>query len=159
MAFKVLLSDFSKVLIFPKDSSYTGTLNALFKDAVQGEKKDFWSLYALNQELLDFYQKLIDQHQLVCAIWTSGTLQRSPELAEYLSPVFDHDYSVVDLKVAKSEPQAYKLLATELQVTPEEMIFIDDSLSNVEAAGEAGVSAIQFQNTNQAKVDLEKLLS
>jgi len=63
-----LLSDFSRVLLRPKDKAYTGGLNALHKRLL-AELRGTYSIfdhYELNEELLDFYpileRKIFSEH-------------------------------------------------------------------------------------------------
>ena len=51
---KVILSDFARVILFPKDKSYPGRLDELqAKLNNQSEGHNFFDYFELNQELLD----------------------------------------------------------------------------------------------------------
>lgn len=150
--FKVLLSDFSQVILFPKDLSYQGSLNDLFK--AEGHSVSFFHLYTVNQELLDFYQQLKDKHGLRIVMFTTGTVQNNPEVQPLLTPVFEKIFTAATLPYTKKEAAAYTLIAQELGVDPAEVVFIDDSMSNIFAAREAGLTALQFRSTSQAKAEI-----
>ena len=94
---------------------------------------------------------------MTCAIWTSGTVHRTTEVKELLDPIFDYDFSVSEIGLAKTDSRVYKLLAQKLKVKPEQIIYIDDNLMNLEAAREAGVKAIQYMNNKQIISEIEKL--
>jgi len=49
-----------------------------------------------------------------------------------------------DIKFSKPHPQAYEHVIEKMQVQPEDCIFIDDQLKNVEAARAAGMHAIHL---------------
>ncbi len=74
--------------------------------------------------------------------------------------IFEHFPVVLfsyQVKVAKPDPQAYLLLAKELGVVPQEMVFVDDLETNIEGAKQAGCVGIRFLNREQLVADLEKL--
>ena len=156
--FKVLLSDFSQVILFPKNSTYFGSLNSLFDKKKDAAGFSFFDLYSLNNELLAFYKDLKKQHGLKLAIFTTGTVQNHPDLNPYLFPLFDQVFSAYEINRQKNDPESYSFLANELSVLPSEIIFIDDSMSNVRAAKEAGVEGIQFVSNEKIKSEVIKLL-
>ena len=51
----------------------------------------------------------------------------------------------------------YEILFERYQINPEEAIFIDDNLDNVNKGKELGLNAFQFTNPEQFKKDLESL--
>lgn len=58
--------------------------------------------------------------------------------------------------VKKPDPQAYCLLLDQLQLLPEEVLFIDNKLTNVEMAQTLGMEAIQFIHTQQIIEELKQ---
>ncbi len=60
-------------------------------------------------------------------------------------------------KVIKPMPEIYKLLIERYQLVPEECVFLDDTLVNLEAAGKFGIHTIQFKNQAQAIEELRAL--
>lgn len=63
-----------------------------------------------------------------------------------------------DLKVAKPNPEIYKIALHRLNIKPEECIFIDDKKKNCEAAEKLGIESIVFENPNQLKKELTTFL-
>lgn len=141
---KVLLSDFSDVLLFNRVSSYRGSLNALHARQAVKPNYLFFDYFALNQVLLEYYLKLKQQFGMKIAMYTSGTMQESKELAEHITPVFDQVISAGRVGKPKSDPDSYTWILQQLKVKGEEVIFIDDSELNIEAAKEVGIHAIQY---------------
>lgn len=156
---KVLISDFSKVILFPNDDAYQGSLDELFKSAYGKTTHNFFDLYAINQELLDIYLTVKRKYKLQACIFTTGTVQKHPELRPFLQPVFDQIFSVTDLRIEKTDPNAYIVLARELRVKPSEILFIDDQEANFQAAVDAGVNGIHFQSNDQLKLSMKRYLS
>ncbi len=56
--------------------------------------------------------------------------------------------------VAKPDPVIFEILEERIGHSLDDCIFIDDSLRNVEAAGEAGLDAILFTDTGHLREDL-----
>lgn len=57
----------------------------------------------------------------------------------------------------KPQPEIYELLINRYNLTPEECVFMDDTLVNVEAAKKAGIHAIHFRDKEQAEKELHDL--
>jgi len=58
------------------------------------------------------------------------------------------------VKLIKPDPAIFELAARRFDVPPAELLFIDDSLRNVEAAKAAGWQAVQFVNAPRLEADL-----
>lgn len=58
------------------------------------------------------------------------------------------------LRMAKPEPAIYRYILKELGTQPEETLFLDDKLINVEAARDLGMQAIQFSSVAKLREDL-----
>ena len=59
-------------------------------------------------------------------------------------------------KMAKPEPAIYKIVLDGLDTKPEETLFIDDKLANIDAARALGFVAIQFSTIENLRDDLIK---
>lgn len=59
--------------------------------------------------------------------------------------------------MVKPNPEIYKLLINKYNLVPEECVFIDDTLENVEAAKALGMEGIVFTSKEEASMELEKL--
>ena len=151
-----LVFDFARVLLFPEDAKYPDKLNPLYKQLAQGSKFSFFENFKLNQELLDFLQKQVEKYELY--IFTSGTMQDAPELADALS-IFKKIYSAEVMGLNKATPEAYRFLADSLQKKPDEILFVDDMLENIQAAKEVGLHTLHFQSNEQFFKDIENILS
>jgi putative hydrolase of the HAD superfamily len=56
--------------------------------------------------------------------------------------------------MAKPDPAIYRLCLDKLSVRPEETLFLDDKLLNVEAAQALGMKALQFTTVDHLREDL-----
>ena len=57
-------------------------------------------------------------------------------------------------KMAKPQPEIYHLLLEKLGIPPEEILFLDDKLENIEAARRQGIQCLQFSTIEQLRQDL-----
>lgn len=57
----------------------------------------------------------------------------------------------------KPDEEAYRYLLNQYQIVPEEAVFLDDTVANVEAARKLGMQGIVFRSLTQAKAELAKL--
>ncbi len=151
------MSDVSKVLLFTKDKTYTGTLNGLHKEMSQDPNYKFLEVFELNEELLQYYASLQDKLQLY--IFTSETIQDAPEIAAQIQAVFKEIFSASKLNIIKKDKTAYQLLLTKINLSPEEVVFIDDSQDNIAAAQEAGLQTVLFTDNESAIGQVNSLIS
>lgn len=142
---QAIVSDFSRVLLFPADDSYHEGLNKLNRELLaQGPGYDFWHYFRLNQELLDFYESL----GLPLYIFTSDTIQDHPAVRGKLGG-FKRVMSAKDLGIRKADSDAYEVVAREAGRRPDELLFIDDQPAHVEAAAAAGYRTILYESNRQ----------
>lgn len=59
----------------------------------------------------------------------------------------------------KPDQKIYALLCDRFAIEPQTAVFLDDTLRNVEAAREFGLHAIHFKTYEQAKAELDEMLS
>lgn len=156
---KMVLSDFSRVLLFPVNENYTGSLNELHSQRATDPSYTFFDTFSLNTQLLEWLAEVKQTHHLKIGMFTSETIQEYAALQSFLTPVFDDVFSAKKLGISKSDPQAYKDLSTQLQILPSEMVYIDDAIPNVAAATSAGLHTVQFVSTPQTIGHVEALLN
>lgn len=63
-----------------------------------------------------------------------------------------------DIGLAKPDPNAYYYAANQLDVLPEECLFVDDQPRNVEVAKETGMLGIVYESFRRFEVEARKLL-
>lgn len=81
------------------------------------------------------------------------------ECAEALAflPYTDGGILSYQEKMIKPNPEIYRLLLRRYGLLPEECVFLDDTLKNVETAQAEGMMGILFQTKEQAEEDLRGL--
>jgi HAD superfamily hydrolase (TIGR01509 family) len=151
-----IVSDFSRVLLFPRDRSTVEKLNTMIKRVRLEENYSFFDYFDLNDELLRFYQSLQPAVQTV--IFTSGEIQEETEVKSRIAGIVKYVFSAQYHQRSKETVSSYAWLAEQLQTTSQQMLFVDDSSVNIAAAKQAGVRTVQFLNTEQTIVTMRKSL-
>ncbi len=152
-----LLFDFSRVLLFPKDKTYTGELNPLHRKLSTGFNYRIFDYFQLNEELLGFLNTKREEYGLY--IFTTGTIQNVPEIQVKVRKVFLDIYSAEELGLSKKEPRGYLAIAEKIQKDPREILYVDDSLKNVQTAQTTGMQTIHFLSNEQVTKELETFLA
>lgn len=152
---KALITDFSGVLLFPTDDSYSGGLNDLHEKLSELADYDFWKHFRLNEDLLSFLRTLGEKVNLY--VFTTGRIQDHPVLQPKLNGVFKKIFSGGDLGLKKTDPKSYEALAREIHLKPEEILYIDDKQENLDAAKKAGFGVVHFESNEVVVKDLGEL--
>ncbi|HMS23681.1 MAG TPA: HAD-IA family hydrolase [Candidatus Saccharibacteria bacterium] len=140
---KAVITDFSRVLLFPADDSYQQGLNSLNRQLLESTPNyDFWKYFQLNEELLTYYTTLT----LPKYIFTSDSIQDHPAVNKRLKAVFKEILSAKVLNVSKSDSKTYAAIAKLLDLKPNEIIYIDDNHNNIDAAKKAGCETILYKS-------------
>lgn len=154
---KAIVSDFSRVLLFPKDKNYLDSLNALHKELSQKSGYNALDHFELNIALLNFYKSLDSKTPVY--IFTSDTIQDAPEFQPYLQPVFNEVLSAKKMSTDKKIPNAYKLVAAHLGLSPDEILYIDDAPENIQAAKTAGLNTFLYAGYEKLVTQIAEALN
>ena len=136
--YTTILSDFSRVIIKPKDKNYSGALNPIHRELTEkfGQSYNLFDHFEINDRLLDFYKSLKANYSI--NLFTTDIIQNHPQIRPELEGVFENIFAANDLGLNKKEPAAYLFLCKKMDVRPASVIYIDDQLGNIEAAKAAG---------------------
>lgn len=152
---KALISDFSRVLLFPL-FPHSGSLNGLHKELSVQPNYRLLANFELNIELLKYYESL--SKKLPCYIFTSENIQDSPEIEPFIKPVFSQIFSAMKMGLDKKDENAYKKLAEMVNLSTSEIVYVDDSEVNIEAAKKVGMNVILFKDNKSLKENLQDLI-
>jgi len=141
-------------------------------------EKEFWSSYAASVDIVlpddwfDEYDKIIGFTEIPGVIAIVKNLQKQRFQTAMLSNIqhyqanvvrrFDY-YSLFDpvllsyeIGYEKPHREAFTILLERLQMSPSEVIFIDDKKENVDAARDLGIDSIHFISASKLVDDLDK---
>lgn len=139
-----IVFDFSRVLIDVKDYPYQDSLNARHKQLQGNEGYNIFDHFELNNELLSFADSIKDKYNLY--IFTTGVIHEEKEVKERIRNIFKKAFTTRDFNLYKDNPEAYIKLAQAINKKPEEILFIDDTEVNINAAQKGGYKTILFRN-------------
>ncbi len=121
-------------------------------------KKDFFIGDRIDESLLTFIRKLKHSYRtgMITNAWPD--IRHWIENEWKIANAFDHILISAEVGITKPDPEIYALSLQSLNVQPDEAIFIDDFIENIEGAKAVGMHVIQFQNHEQVKVELKETL-
>ena len=152
---ETLLFDFSRVLLHPTDKTYSGSLNTLHKQLKDDESYYLFHYFELNMQILEFLKTLKGKFRL--AIFTTDIIQDDPLIRKEIVPIFEKIYSASKLNITKKIKESYQFIANDLKIKPEEILFIDDTQSNIIPAKEAGFKTHHYKTNAELLKFLESI--
>lgn len=152
---KTLIFDFSDVLLFSsKPLPKAKSLGEVYAELEERKLKDY---FTLNTELLEFLTECSSQ-ALLAIFSNSTTILRSEEISKVIQPLFSKIFHATELGWPKYKSDSYTKLFHELSISPQEVLYIDDKESNVEAARLAGAETHVFESTTQIIPKIKQFL-
>lgn len=152
-----IVFDLSRTLLFPKNKNYKGELNGLYKEVSGDTDFNFFNYFYLDAETLSFLEILKDKCDLY--IFTTGSIQNDPKIKKRLLSIFKRIFSAEEMKLFKKDPKSYKEISKALNRSPQEIVYVDDSKENLEAARLADFNVVLFSNYSSLRKSLEFYLS
>jgi epoxide hydrolase-like predicted phosphatase len=119
---------------------------------------EFWGGDYLDEELVDYIRLLRPSYRM--ALLSNAWDELRDLLVHKWKMIDAFDVLVIsaEVGVAKPDPRIYHLALERLEVEPGEAVFVDDFAENLESARAVGLHTILFQNPEQTRADLERLL-
>jgi len=111
-----------------------------------------------NHELASFARDQRKRGVAVSALTNSWSREAELKARAEFVGMFDHVVSSADAGCAKPGEEIYRVMLTRLAAAPDDVVFVDDTLANVETARALGIQGIHFQETAQAIAEIEHLL-
>ncbi len=113
--------------------------------------EDLWAKYfhpTLNTQTVQIINHLKKTHRVVAATNTIESHYRV-HLARGDYRFFDKVYASHLIGYMKPDPQFYIHILRQEEVTPTQVVFVDDTKENVEAASNLGIQSILFTNAQE----------
>lgn len=89
--------------------------------------------------------------------YSEFVMNAKPEVLDFL-PLMDGGLFSCYVGMIKPDPLIYQRICRDYELLPEECIFIDDRLENVQAAVDCGMKGLHFTGFEQASRELESML-
>jgi HAD superfamily hydrolase (TIGR01509 family) len=120
--------------------------------------EQYWSADDVNWELLDFIRDLRPRYKVGLLSNAWDNLRQTMHTRWNIDGLFDQMIISAEVGLVKPDSRIFHLVVDKLEVQPDEAVFVDDMLVNVEAARQQGMPAIQFLDTSQTLAELQTLL-
>lgn len=128
-------------------------------EAIPELQSGFWGGDILDTDFLQHIRTLRQDYTISLLSNAFGDLRTYLRDHWKIENDFDHVIISAEEGVMKPAPRIYEIALERSQTEPQESVFTDDMPQNVEAALSLGMHAIHFRNREQAKSDLDQLLS
>lgn len=125
-------------------------LSLLGYENPQYHMKDYIENYlTLDSDFVDFAETYYEKYDFV--LLSNDVSEWSSYITEYykLNKYFKHKIVSGDMKCRKPEKKIYELTLEKIKKCSAECVFIDNSVKNLEAAGEIGMQTILFNRDNE----------
>jgi epoxide hydrolase-like predicted phosphatase len=143
----------------PEEAHWQAVAEALGVSRQESDKitAEFFSGDRADTTLLDFLRSLRPERKvsLISNAW-SGL--RAFITRQKFEDVFDEMIISAEVGLIKPDPRIYRFALEKIGAQPEESVFLDDVLINVEAARSVGMSAIHFTQPEETLKELKQLL-
>lgn len=122
-------------------------------------KRSSMSRNRINRQVADFLASLRPAYR-TGILSNAGSDARSTFISVFgFDRLVDEMIISAEEGISKPDERIYQIALDKLGVEPEETVFLDDLLVNVEAARQVGMKAVQFLETSQAIADIRALLA
>ena len=131
----------------------------LTEDEMEHFLERFWDGDRLDYDLLDYIRSIKNGYRTGLLSNAFDNLRQLITQEWKFDDAFDHIVVSAEVGTMIPDPRIYQLALNGLCVEANEAIFVDDFIQNVEGANAVGLQAIHFRSHQQARADLERLLS
>ena len=127
--------------------------------AAEVEQK-YWNINQRNENVIDWIKSLKKHGNYKIALlsnigpgWIDDFISKTE-----MDQMFDEIILSGDVMMTKPSPEIFKYAITKMAVEPNECLFIDDTMKNIESAQLVGMTGVLFGTFDQAKSDVEIIL-
>jgi epoxide hydrolase-like predicted phosphatase len=129
------------------------------KEDVGELHRDYFSGDRLNYKLVALIRDLRGKSYPV-ALLSNESVQLESRLREYgIYDLFDHILISALMGMMKPDPTVYRVALQAVHASPDEAVFIDDSLVNVRGAQPLGIHTILFRPELDLKAEITKFIN
>ena len=142
------------------EDHWTSVVQRLKRPASElaGIREEFFAGDIVDRTLVEYIRSLSPRYKtgLISNAW--GDL-RDFIVREKFEDAFDRMIISAEVGAVKPEPKIFQIALDQVGVSPNEAVFVDDFLINVEGAEKVGMKAIHFKDPESALKLLKKLLA
>ena len=113
--------------------------------------------FVIRPWMIDLVRQLHDQGYVTGILSDQTDWLDTLNERDHFVDAFDHVYNSYYRGKGKQDPSSFNDVATELAMSPSEILFVDDDAGNVARARETGVQALQYVDRESFILDLKQL--
>jgi putative hydrolase of the HAD superfamily len=118
---------------------------------------DFRSWISVEPGTVDLIERLHRGATRIALLSNAGFDYSSPFRFSPLAECFERMFVSAEMRSLKPDPEIYLEVARELAIDPQQLVFIDNKLVNVEGAAALGIPAHHFTTVDRLRGFLESL--
>ncbi len=129
------------------------------KDYILNLMRENHAKYYLNDELIDFIKELKNKDYKIALLSNNSSKLREVLIKDGISDLFDVVVISAEVGCQKPQPKIFDILFKKLELEPNEVVFIDDTLKSLEGADKIGYIPVLFKDNESLKTELSNTLS
>ncbi len=128
------------------------------KSELRTVRKEFFGGDVIDHEILHTLRDLRSSYfvGLLSNAWDD---MRKYIIARKFDDAFDHMVISAEVGVAKPDPKIYQIALEQAGVNPDEAVFMDDFIENIQGCQKVGMHGIHFRSPEQAMSELKQMLA
>lgn len=119
----------------------------------------FWGGDRLDLELVEFIRSFEPRYTTALLSNNWSDLRQAITTQWQIDDAFDEIVISAEVGLVKPDPRIYRLTEEKLGILPEQALFVDDFIENIQAALARGWKSVHFQNSQQAMAEVKALLA
>ena len=127
-------------------------------EAINNFIDEFFLGDKVDGEIVDYIDSLRPDYKTVLLSNAWDSLRKVLVEKWKIADAFDEIFISAEMGVAKPDLKIYEMVIEKLGIAPEECVFVDDFIQNIEAARKFGIYGIHFQDKDVAMAELRGLL-
>ena len=113
--------------------------------------------FSIRPEMIQYVKKLKSCGMITAILSDQTNWLDEIDSREHFFRYFDYVYNSFHLKKSKKDASVFLDTCKAIVFKPEEMLFVDDNIENVNRASYEGLKTIHFENMNRFKKEIWKL--
>jgi epoxide hydrolase-like predicted phosphatase len=136
-----------------------GNRLGLTSDQISELQRDFWSSEQPDLVFVEFLQSLRPRYKIGILSNAWSDARTFHNLRFKFDTWVDAAVYSAEVKICKPNPRIYQLVLDQLKLAADECVFVDDKLTNVQAAQSLGMAGVWYRQTRQAIDDINRNLT
>lgn len=128
----------------------------LTKEQLEEFAEDYYYSGQVKEEVKEIIRQLKQNHQVGLVTNDIGYLQQKINYLG-LDGLFDQVINSFAVGYCKPSLEFYQAVVDQLEVEPEEILFIDDDQQSLQVAAQLGISVLDFTESDQLQLELKEL--